>query len=329
MKIIAYATRPDEQDAFEKFAKELHIEVKYMTQKLSKETVNEAKGFEYVTILGNCDASSEVLETLSEYGVKYLASRSVGYNNIDLEKAKELGIRVSNASYSPYCVADFTVMLILMSIRKVSIAIQRGKVQDFSLQGIQGREMHNLTVGVIGTGRIGQAVIKNLTGFGCKIVAYDLYPNEEMKQYVEYVELEKLYVESDIITLHTPLFESNYHLINKDTIDQMKDGVVIINTARGELIHTEHLIQKLEEGKVGAAALDVLENEVGIFHQDCRHTRITNRELQVLGQIPNVILTQHFAFYTDQAVYDMVECGLKSLRAFKDQVDNPYELIIK
>lgn len=326
MKVVAYATRPDEQYGFDKFTKELNIEVKYITQKLCKETAHEAEGFEFVTILGNCDASSEVLEILSGYGVKYIASRSAGYNNIDLKKAKELGIRVSNANYSPYCVSDFTVMLILMSIRKVSRALQRGQVQDFSLVGIQGKEMHNLTVGVVGTGRIGQAVIKSLTGFGCKIVAYDLYPNEAMKQYVEYVSLEELYKTSDVITLHTPLFESNYHLINKETIDQMKDGVVIINTARGELVNTGDLIEKLEEGKIGAAGLDVLENEMGIFHHDCRHTRLNNRELQILSQMPNVILTQHYAFYTDQAVCDMVECGLRSLKAFKDGVNNPYEL---
>lgn len=324
MKIIAFATRSDEMEGFKEFSKELDIEIKHINERLTLETVHEAKGFKFVSVLGNCDVNSEVLEKLNEFGVKYIASRSAGYNNIDLEKAKELGIEISNATYSPNCVADFAVMLMLMCIRKVAWGLERAKINDYSVRGLQGKEMHNLVIGVVGTGRIGQAVIKNLSGFGCKILAYDIYENEDMKKYVQYVDMDTLYKECDVITLHSPLFDSNYHLINKESIEKMKDGVVIVNTSRGELIKTKDLIEGLENGKVGAAGLDILEDEVGIFHSDCRFDEVNHKEISVLKQMKNVILTHHFAFYTDQAVYDMVGCALRSLRAFNDNIDNPY-----
>ena len=324
MKVIAFATRHDEMDGFENISRKLGIKVKHVSERLTLETVDEAKGFEFVSILGNCEVNSDVLERLNGFGVKYIASRSIGYNNIDIEKAKELGISISNATYSPNCVADFTVMLMLMSIRKVAWGLDRAKLNDYSVRGLQGREMHNLVIGVIGTGKIGQAVIKNLSGFNCKILAYDIYENENMKKHVEYVDMDTLYKESDIITIHSPLFDSNYHLINKESMNKMKDGVVIINTSRGELINTHDLIKALECGKVGAAGLDVLENEEGIFHSDCRFSEVKNNEIKILKQMKNVILTHHFAFYTDQAVYDMVGCALNSLRAFNDNLENQY-----
>lgn len=326
MNVIAYSVRPDEHFGFNRFAKELDCNVTYINECLSMENVDKAKGYEYVTILGNCDASRQVLERLAANGVKYLASRSAGYNNIDVMAARDFNIGISNAMYSPHCVADFTTMLMLMSIRKVKHALQRSACQDFSLGGIQGREMRNLTVGVIGTGRIGQAVIKNISGFGCKILAYDLYPNKEMEDFVEYVSLEKLYEEADMITIHSPLVESTYHLIDAQAISKMKDNVILINTARGELIHTKALIDGLSSGKIGAAGLDVIEGEVGIFHEDRRHNQIDHPDISILKQMPNVVLTHHFAFYTDQAVDDMIECGLRSLYAFHNKDINPYEI---
>ncbi|WP_315116966.1 D-isomer specific 2-hydroxyacid dehydrogenase family protein [uncultured Clostridium sp.] len=326
MKIIAYAYRPDETLAFEKFSKELNLDVTYVKECLSPENAHLAEGIEAVAILGNCNAKREVLEKLSKCGVKYLASRSAGYNNIDLNAAKELGIRVSNATYSPNSVADFATMLALMLNRRVIESIKRGQGHDYTLGGLMGNEFRNQTIGVIGTGRIGQTVIKNFSGFGCKILAYDLYPNEEMKKYVEYVDLDTLLGKADIITLHAPLFESNYHLINKETIAKMKDGVKIINTARGELIDTFDLIDGLKNGKIGGAGLDVIENELGIFHSDCRFKAINHDGLAILKGLPNVILTPHCAFYTDQAVSDMVECGLRSLHSFLVNGNSSWEI---
>lgn len=326
MKVIAYACRPDEQPGFDKFTKELNIDLTYVKESLSLDNAHLAEGFEYVTILGNCDASKEVLKKLHTLGVKYLASRSAGYNNIDVDTAKLLGIRISNATYSPNCVADFAVMLALMVNRRMIEVIKRNNAHDYSLPGLMGQELRNQTVGVIGTGRIGQAVIKNFSGFGCKILGYDVYQNEEMKQYIEYVDLNTLLEQADIITLHAPLFESNYHLINKETIAKMKNSVKIINTARGELINTDDLIEGLKSGKIGGAGLDVLESELGIFHHDCRLKTVNNDSLAILKQLPNVIISNHVAFYTDQAVLDMVECGLRSLYEFKTMNESKWEI---
>lgn len=326
MRVVAYACRPDEAEAFKKFSKELKLDVTYVKESLSPENAHLSEGVEGVTILGNCNAQREVLEKLSKSGVKYLATRSAGFNNIDLEAAKELGIKVSNTKYSPNSVADFATMLALMLNRRVIESIKRSQGHDYTLGGLMGNELRNQVVGVIGTGAIGQVVVKNFTGFGCKILAYDLYPNEEMKKYVEYVDLDTLLSKSDIITLHAPLFDSNYHLINKENIAKMKDGVKIINTSRGELIDTTALIEGLKSGKIRGAGLDVIEHELGIFHSDCRFKGVNHDELSILKNLPNVILTPHFAFYTDQAVSDMVELGLKSLHSFLLNDNSPWQI---
>lgn len=328
MKIIAYSSRPDEQKAFDSVSNELKVDIKYVTERLCLDNVNEAEGFEYVTILGHCEATREVLKKLKDLGVKFISSRSAGYNNIDTDAAKEFGIRVSNASYSPNSVADFAVLLMLMCIRNIKQASLRSEAKDFSLPGLRGLEMRNLVIGVIGTGRIGRTVIKNISGFGSKIIGYDLYENEEIKDYIDYVDLETLYRESDIITLHCPYTEENHNLINDEAIGKMKDDVIIINSARGELLETDALIRGLESGKILGAGLDVLAGEVGIYHNDRRFTPFTNHNMSILRNMPNVVLTQHLAFYTDQAVYDMVECGLKSLCLFKDGIENPWEIMI-
>ncbi|MGL5977641.1 MAG: D-isomer specific 2-hydroxyacid dehydrogenase family protein [Erysipelotrichaceae bacterium] len=326
MNVIAFACRPDEKPGFDKFSAELELNVTYVNQSLSVDNVHLCAGFEAVTILGNCDASKPVLEELARLGVKFLASRSAGYNNIDLSAAKALGIRVSNATYSPNCVADFAVMLALMVNRKAIDIIKRNAAHDYSLRGLMGYELKNQTVGVIGVGRIGQNVVKNFSGFGCKIIGYDMYENEEMKSYMEYVSLDTLFKTADIITLHAPLMDSNYHIINKDSIALMKQGVKIINTSRGELIHTEDLIDGLKRGDIGGAGLDVLESELGIFHHDCRFTQIDHDNLAILKQLQNVVVTNHIAFYTDQAVMDMVECGLRSLHSFVNTGESSMEI---
>lgn len=326
MKILAYAYREDEALAFKKFSNECHLEVTTVHKNLSTDNVALAEGFEAITIIGNCNGRRDVLKKLSELGVKYVATRSAGYNNIDLDAAKEFGIKVSNAIYSPHCVADFTVMLTLMVNRKAIEIIKRSSSNDYSLPGLMGCELKNQTIGVIGTGRIGQQVIQNFSGFGCKIIAYDLYPNEGLKSQVEYVDLDTLFQTADIITLHTPLRKSNHHLINKESIAMMKDGVKIINTARGELINTQDLIEGLKRGKISGAGLDVIEHELGIFHHNCKTLQVCHDELAILKQLNNVVVTNHVAFYTDQAVLDMVACGLRSLVFFMNTGSSPWEI---
>jgi D-lactate dehydrogenase len=233
---------------------------------------------------------------------------------------------VSNAEYSPYSVSNYTVMMLLMLVRKSCYIVARTHSMNYSISDMQGREMQNLTIGVIGTGRIGQAVIRNLSGFGCRIIGYDPYPNEEMKKYMEYVDISGLYKESDVISLHVPYFQSNYHMINKETIEKMKDGVIILNAARGELIDTSDLIDGLESGKIGGAGIDCFENESGIIHKDHLCNIIKNRELAILKSFPNVIVTPHVAFFTDQAAQDMVRCSLNSLYLFNNNMENRHEI---
>ncbi len=325
-KIIAFAVRPDEFEAFERFSKEMDIELTSVRESLSMDNVELTKGFEAVAFLGNCDLSRPVLEVLKANGVKYLASRSAGYNNVDMDAVKELGLRFSNASYSPHCVADFAVMMILMAVRKMKSIMKRVELNDYSLPGIQGKEMHNLTFGVIGTGRIGQVAARNLSGFGGRIIGYDVFENDAIKDVLEYVSLDTLLAEADVITLHAPLFDSTHHIINAENLAKTKPGVVIVNCARGELVDTKALIEYLDNGHIGAVGLDVLEGELGVFHVDHRLNNVVNHDLSVLQSYKNVIVSPHASFYTDQAVSDMVEVGLSSLTQFLANDESEFEI---
>lgn len=329
MKIIAYDVRNDEINDFDKLSENLGIEIKYVREHLTETTAYLSEGYDGVTILGHSYIGPEILDKLKEFNIKFLSTRTAGYNHIDIKYANEIGIRVSNADYAPNGVADFTVMLILMCIRHYKQALFRGNVNDYSLAGLQGKEMRNLTIGVIGTGRIGASVIENLQGFGSKILAYDVYKNETLKDKVTYVDLDTLYSECDVITLHTPLFDSTYHMINKESISKMKDGVVLVNCARGELMDLPDLIEGIESRKIGALGLDVIENEEGIYHMDRRTDIIINREMAYLRQFPNVIMTQHMAFYTEEAVTSMVSCGINSLISFIKEGNTRHEVKLK
>ncbi|MBS4958097.1 MAG: lactate dehydrogenase [Clostridium sp.] len=328
-KIVIFNPRPDEMLFFTKFEKEFELDIKYVNKELNKDTACEAQGFEAVSVQGSNIVDREALKALSEIGVKFLALRSIGYNNVDSEAAKEYGIRFSNVNYSTNSVADFTVMLMLMCSRKMRPLMIRNDAQDYSLVGNQGREMHNLTVGIIGTGKIGATVAQDLTGFGCKILGYDVYENDNLRDILEYVSFDEIIEKSDIITLHAPLFESNYHMINKETIAKMKHGVCIINCGRGPLIDTDALIEGIQSGKISAAGLDTIEEELDVFHADHRLDIIKNNKLAILRSFPNVIVTPHCSFYTDQAVSDMVENSLRSNMSFLTTGESRWEIKIK
>lgn len=214
----------------------------------------------------------------------------------------------------------------LLSLRHYKKALWLGQVNDYSLQGLEGREMKDLTIGIMGTGRIGQAVLKNLSGFGARLLAYDIHQNETAKIYATYVDLEQFYQECDIISLHMPYLKSTHHLINDQTISKMKDGIIIINCARGQLCNTESLIMGIENKKIGALGLDVVEGEEGIYHQDMRTDIIKNKNMAYLRQFPNVVMTQHLAFYTDAAVSSMVQLSLNGLWACYNDLDWDNEL---
>ena len=327
MRVTVYNCREfDEKALFLRYEKELGIELVLCADAPTLENIHLSKGSECVDIITS-KITRELMEAFHKNGVKYLTTRTIGYDHIDLEAAKEFGIKVGNAPYGPNGVADYTVMLILMSIRKMKRIMERTNIQDYTLAGIQGRELKDLTVGVIGTGRIGRTVIRNLSGFGCKILAYDLYEQEGVKQYAAYVSLAELLQTSDVITLHTPLTDENFHLINEKSIAGMKDGVVLINTARGALIDSEALIGAIESGKIGAAGLDVVENEFGLYYYDHKSDILKNRELALLRSFPNVTVSHHMAFYTKNYVETVVMDSLKSCKCFMEGQENPWEVI--
>lgn len=327
MRVTVYNCRPfDEKELFEKFGRELGIELVLCPDAPDAENALLAKGSECIDILTS-RMTAELLKVFADYGVRYVTTRTIGYDHVDIKAAKALGLTVANAPYGPCGVADYTIMLILMTIRKMKRILERTNIQDYSIKGIQGRELKDLTVGVIGTGRIGRTVLKDLSGFGCRRIAYDLYENEDVKASgVPYVTLEEMWRQADVITLHAPLTDENHHMINEKTISKMKDGVMIVNTARGGLIDSEALIAGIENGKIGGAGLDVVENEFGLYYYDHKSDILNNRELAILRGFPNVTVSHHMAFYTDDCVETVVRDSLLGCKYFAEGKENPWEV---
>ncbi len=326
MKLIAYDCRSDELGYFKKFAQKYGVDLVLSKEDPGPENVAAAKGCSCISII-TTQMTRELLQQYYDAGVRFVSTRSIGYDHIDRKAAREIGMRIGNVSYTPNSVADYTVMLALMATRKVKAIVRRSEAQDFSLAGVQGVELHNLTVGVVGTGRIGRLVAERFAAFGCRVVAHDLYENKELRGVAEYVPLARLFAESDLITMHMPATKENYHLINAETIASMKDGVFLINTARGSLVDTQALLDAVESGKIGGAALDVIENETGLYYNNLKNGILTNRERAVLKSYPNVIVMPHTAFYTDQAVSDMVEHSIESCLLFTQGGKNPWEIV--
>ena len=326
MKIVFFSVRDDELDFVKDYTKKYQVELVMTRDALTLENVDLCKGAQAVSIM-TTKTDEVIIEKLHEYGVIYISTRTIGFDHIDLNACEKYGIHAGNVSYSLSSVAEYTIMMILMSLRNMKLILERFVSQDFSLNHIRGRELKDLTVGVIGTGKIGQEVIRLLSGFSCRILAYDLYPNEEMKEHVDYVDLETLYKESNIITLHAPAAKETYHMINKETISLMKKDVIIVNTARGRLVDTQALIEAIEDHRIGYAALDVVENEHHLYYKDLKNQILDNRELTILRSFPNVMLTPHTAFFTHQAVSDMVEYSIVNALATYNGEDNPYQLV--
>ena len=313
MKIMVYEARQDERAELERQSRELGVELAVTPEVPTPDNAGLAEGCLGVSILGQGRIDAALLDAWRAMGVSYLSTRTVGYDHIDLAHAKAVGIRVCNASYAPNGVADFTVMLLLMCLRHYKQAMWRGQVNDFSLQGLQGRELKDLTVGIIGTGKIGAQVIRNLSGFGCRIITFDKHENPAVQPLVTYVDFETLLARADVISLHMPLLDSNRHIIDRKAISKMKDGVVILNCSRGELADIEALVEGIESEKIGALGMDTCEGDEGIIHEDHRTDILPNRNWFYLHQFRNVIMTQHMAFYTDAAVTSMVCCGIRGI----------------
>ena len=326
MKIFFYALRPfDELQYCEPNSRKYGIEYAWTSEVPNPGNLKLAAGCDAVST-NPCEIRPEYLEAFAQMGVKYLPCRSIGYDHIPLDAAKRLGLRVSFSHYPPEGVANYTIMLMLMATRKMNQIMLRAAAQDYSLPGKMGRDLSDCTVGVIGTGKIGRTVIRHLAGFGCKILAYDLYPADEVRALAEYVPLEELYARSDVITLHLNATPENRHLIDAGAIAQMKDGALLINTARGTLIDPDALIEGLESGKLGGAGLDVVEDENGLCYYNRCGEALANRELNLLRSFPNVIVSPHTAFYTDVNVASMVQSAFEATAAFAAGEDYPCEV---
>ncbi|MDO4198965.1 MAG: D-isomer specific 2-hydroxyacid dehydrogenase family protein [Erysipelotrichaceae bacterium] len=324
MKIYFYSTRIyDEVECYEKYSKEYGIGFSYSDKYPDMENLEWARGYEALSS-NPCDMSEKVIKKMSEVGIKYLACRSIGYDHVDLDACRKYGIRVSNVSYPPEAVADYTIMMILMCIRNAGYIMKRTELQDFSLKGKIGKDLTKLTVGVIGTGEIGSTVIKHLSGFGCRILAYDPYLKKDLN--TEYTDLDTLLKESDVITLHANATEENHHLLDEKAFNKMKDGVTVINTSRGKLIDTKALISAIKSGKVYSAGLDVLENENGLYYYNRMGDVIDNDELSILRSYPNVLILPHTAFYTDVTVENMVKSVFESVHCFQNNLQNKKEI---
>jgi D-specific alpha-keto acid dehydrogenase len=312
MGITIYGCGQDEAALFREMAPRLGVVPTITEAAVSEGNVGLALGKRCISIGHKTHATNSTLLALSEAGVTYISTRSVGYNHIDVNYAESVGISVETVAYSPDSVADYTLMLMLMAVRHAKSVIRRADVHDYRLNDVRGKELRDLTIGVIGTGRIGGAVMDRLRGFGCRTLAYDTRPQAS----ADYVSLGELLQQSDIVTLHTPLTADTHHLLGRHRIERMKHGAVIVNTGRGALLDTEALVSALESGRLGGAALDVLEGEEGIFYADCSDKPIESRLLLRLHKLPNVLISPHTAYYTDHALRDTVEHSLTNCLKF-------------
>lgn len=310
MKLCIFEVRPDEREYLNELQNARGVELVLSPEVPTLENCGLVEGCQGVSFLGQGKIDRALLQAWQGMGVRAISTRTIGHDHIDLAAAKEFDITVCNAAYPPTGVADYTIMLILLCLRHYKQALWRGNVNDFSLQGLQGKELHSMTVGVVGCGAIGATVLKELTGFGCRLLAYNRSRSQEVERIATYVDLDTLYRESDIISLHLPLTAATYHMIDDAAIAKMKDGVILINCARGGLMDLDALIQGVESCKIGALGLDVVEGEEGITHVDHRTDILANKNMAYLKQFRNVVMTQHMAFYTDVAVKSMVDTAV-------------------
>lgn len=317
MKMMVYSFRDfDEKAYYDDFCAREGFEYVTCPDYPSVDNAHLCKGCDAIATIV-CDINAPLLEALAAQGVRYICTRSIGTEHIDMQAARRLGMRVASASYSPESVANYAIMLMLMCCRKFPYVLDRARLQDYSLPGKRGRELSAMTVGVIGTGRIGKTVLRHLSGFGCRLLGYDRYADDEAKTLCEMVDLDTVYRECDVISLHCPANAQNRHMIDAGAIARMKQDVILINTARGGLIDTMALVDGLESGKIGAAGLDVIENEYGLYYINHTGKAMKNRELALLNAFPNVIVAPHAAFYTDVSIKDMVRCTVEACAAFE------------
>ena len=314
IKVAFYDTKEYDKPSFERYGAMEEMQFRFLETKLNEDTVELARGCDTVCVFVNDTVNAEVIDKLYAMGVKLIALRSAGYNNVDVRSAFGKIHVVHVPAYSPYAVAEHAIALLLTSVRRIHKAYNRTREFNFSLNGLTGFDFHGKTVGVIGTGKIGRIFIDICRGFGMNVIAYDRFPTKDSG--IEYVSLDELFECSDIISLHCPLTDETRHMIGTDAISKMKKGVVIVNTSRGALIDAEALLEGIKARKIGAACLDVYEEEADIFFED-RSGHILNDDLlSRLISMPNVIVTSHQAFLTEEALSNIAETTVGNIQSY-------------
>lgn len=318
MRCAVFSAKTYDMDFLSDAAQKCQHELEYFEVKLSPTSAKLAEGFEAVCAFVNDDLQRSTLQSLQRIGVKLVALRCAGFNQLDLTAARELGIRVARVpAYSPHAVAEHTLALILSLNRKIHKAYQRVRENNFGLDGLLGFDLHGRTVGVIGTGTIGQNVVRILHGFGCNVLMYDVRQSDNCLALGSYCDLDRLLGESDIVTLHCPLNESTRYLINHDSIQKMKPGVMLVNTSRGGLVDTSAVINGLKTKQIGSLALDVYEEEGALFFEDLSQVIVKDDVFSRLLTFPNVLITSHQAFFTEQAMHEIARVTMQSLTEFE------------
>jgi len=316
MTCAVFDTKPYDREFLGAAAAAGGVELRFLEFRLGPETLATAKGAECVCVFVNDRADRPVLEALAAQGTKHLALRCAGFNNVDLAAARELGLTVTRVpAYSPYAVAEHTLALLLTLNRRIHRAYNRVREQNFSLNGLVGFDLHGKTVGIVGTGKIGRITARIFRGFGCEVVAFDTIPDEAWaaENRIRYAALPDLLAASDIVSLHVPLFPETFHLLDETTLAMMKPGAFILNTSRGKLIDTRALIGGLKSGRIGGVALDVYEEEEGIFFEDLSGSVLQDDELSRLLTFPNVLITSHQAFLTKEALGEIARVTVENI----------------
>lgn len=322
MKIAFFGTRPYEKDAFERENTEFGHQINFLEPRLLTDTAAMAQGHECVCAFVNAELNKDTLKVLRDGGTKLIALRCAGFNHVDLPACQELGIRVVRVpEYSPHAIAEHVVALIQTLNRKTHRAFNRVREGNFSLNGLSGFDLYGKTIAIIGTGKIGKTLGRIMRGFGCRVLLNDLYPDQEYAKEInaQYVCLEEIYKQSDIISLHVPLTPETRHFINSNTLRMMKKGVMLINTGRGALINTIDLISALKMGHVGHAGLDVYEEEESFFFQDLSGQVLSDDTLARLLTFPNVLITSHQGFLTNEAMDNIAHTTLKNVTEFEQK----------
>lgn len=330
MKVVFFSSKSYDRQFFEAANRNYHQDLTFFEVQLNPDTAILAKKFSIVCLFVNDLANAATLEILAANGTRLLALRSAGFNQVDLKKAAELGIKVVRVpAYSPYSVAEHAVTLVLTLNRKIYRAYNRVRDDNFSLDGLLGFDLHGCTVGVIGTGKIGMVFAQIMQGFGCQLLGYDAYPNTQFETILKasYVSLSELLSRSDIISLHCPLLPETHYLINAKTIEQMKRGVMLINTSRGHLIDTQAAIEGIKSGQIGYLGVDVYEQEDGLFFEDHSDNIIQDDTFQLLQSFSNVVITAHQGFFTRNALTAIADTTLANITEFEQGKPLTHEVI--